>query len=64
MSTQKDKRPSIKKLVREMERTKIKLAYYRDRLRDIQEEAEAMIEPTDRGIESLQSAIDDLSEQY
>ena len=57
------KKPSVAKLVRDLERTRVKLSYYRDKLRETQDELESLLEPTEKGIESLQIAIDELSEQ-
>lgn len=57
------KKQSIAKLLRDLERTRMKLGYYRDKLRELQDEVEALVEPTEQGLETLQRAIDELSEQ-
>ena len=63
MSTTTARKPNIGKLVKDIERTRLKLGYYRDRLRAAQDELEALLEPTEQGLETLQMAIDQLSEQ-
>lgn len=56
-------KPSLKKAIRKLERTKVKLAYYRDRLWDIQDDIESLLDPTDQGLDDLERAIQSLSEQ-
>jgi hypothetical protein len=53
----------LKQLRIKLEKHKTVIAKERDALRDLQDEIESILEPTDRGVEALQEAIDSISEQ-
>jgi len=50
-----------KKFVKAIEVERKKIGEARDRLRDIQQDIESLIEETDQGLEALDTAIDHLS---
>ena len=50
-----------KKFVKTIEVERKKIGEARDRLRDIQQDIESLIEETDQGLEALDTAIDHLS---
>ena len=50
-----------KKFVKVIEAERKKIGEARDRLRDIQQDIESLIEETDQGLEALDTAIDHLS---
>lgn len=53
---------SIKQMVRDLERKKVRLAKLRDELRDLESEISGHSENADEALASLECAIDHLSE--
>lgn len=55
---------TIKSLVSQMEKCRVAIGKQRDILREIQGEVESLLDPTDRGVEALDDAIETLSEEF
>ncbi len=62
MTKRKPKTAGVATVRQQFEAAKKRIARERDKLRGLQDDIEDLLDPTDRSVESLQEAIDALSE--
>ena len=59
----KNKTTELKPLLKRLEKHRNNIAKERDALRELYDEIEALLDPTNRGVEALDDAIESISEQ-